>query len=258
LNPNQRPATSRTLPTLGVLTLAVALIIDYWYYLNCYLKAIQPNPEGMVNLWNLYISYLTDPQKIITVWQNVLFGSDLAGSSIYLKYLLIPIFVMPFVYMVQILIRRKYPDFVLLWTNWPYMIYTIIWTVFGGTVNAIAQVENLYWNPAYNAPGTFDIGTHWITGTIFYAWLLCFAWAQYFHIDRFHPRFASFFDELFSLTIVLGINLHFEYIESLDPSRYFNMIGNSMSDIVAGVIFALAFASWIYSLLVPQEIGGYT
>jgi hypothetical protein len=228
------------------------------------------------------------------LWSDLLFGKGLQGSAIYVRYLLIPFFLLPLLYIAQTIIHRKWPlyrEYRLLYTSPAFLIFTELWILLTATVNGIAQTEGWYWakwplNGGFlEVPGTFDVATHFMAGGVFIAVIYNFAIAQWFGFDQLLLRMememfcashlrpdlaiwvnhnlsniCELFDDFAAGSITYGISVWFESIEAIHPEDYgtwTNLRGNSYSDLIAACFFALMFMSFIYRITVPRQVREY-
>jgi hypothetical protein len=194
-------------------------------------------------------------------------------------------FLGPVGFFAQEYLRKKYRlEGRILFTTWPYILFITCFTWFAATVGGIAQAEGWYWNPAYQVPGTFDVATHACTGGVFVGWFLTLAWSAWFGVDKLtsyisvrwayqSPYVFQFkagvwlarnisticetFDEFISYLLILGISVWFEYVEFVNPDKFWNLIGNSYSDIAAASIIGLFAICYVYDKLVSDPIRSY-
>lgn len=242
----------------GFLFLLGLILINVGVYFGLFIPFHRPNPQGMADVPTVLVSYFTDFAKLRNLWTDLLFGKGLQGSAIYVRFILVIMIAIPVIYLLQETIlylkkgwRFKYQVF---YTSWKFIGFLTLWAFLTGTINGIAQAENWYWNPAYKVPGSFDFGTHIMIGTLIFGWVYCFAFSQFFRIDyECGGDLAELFDTLCAGLIVLFISLYFEYIEFINPDRYWNLIGNSYSDIFAAVIVGGLMASFFYKRLVDYD-----
>ena len=273
----------RQLAGLGFILFLIALNLNLFY--GFFLPNARPNPPGMADVPKMLWSYFTNGSKLIWLWNDLLFGRGLQGSSIWVRYLLLPMFLGPLGFAVQEYLRKKYRlEGRILYTTWPYVIAMTIFTWFTGTVNGIAQAENWYWNEAYKVPGTFDAATHTLIGGVFVGWFLTLAWSSWFGVDKLTNYIAirwaydnpywfqsqvgvwvarnvsticETFDEFISFAWTMAISLYFEYVEFINPDRYWNLVGNSYSDVAMAAIVGTFALSYVYDKLVSDPIRTY-
>ena len=271
--------------------IVLALIINAnltstWYSVS------RPPLLGQPDIPVVILRYFSQTREMVLLWNDLLYGKGLQGSSIYVRYLLIPFFLLPLLYIAQTIIHRKYPktrDYTLLYTSPAFLIFTEIWILLTATVNGIAQTEGWYWakwplNGGFiEVPGTADILTHFMAGGIFITIAYNFAVAQWFGIDRLIRRFSDnlvmkdhvqsslwfyrnlsnaceLFDDFVAWAITYGVSVWFESVEALHPEDYgtwTNLRGNSYSDLIAACFFALMFMAFVYRFLVPKQVREY-
>jgi len=273
----------RQLAGLGFIIFLIALNLSLFYGL--FLPNARPNPERMADVPGTLWSYFTSAEKLAWLWNDLLFGRGLQGSSIWVKYLLVPVFLGPLGFAVQEILRQKFKvEGRILYTTWPYVIFMSAFSLFTATVNGIAQAENWYWNEAYKVPGTFDAATHALIGGVFAGWFLTLAWSSWFGVDKltnyvairwaydnpywFRSRVGVWtarnlsaiceaFDEFISFALTMAISLYFEYVEFINPDRFWNLVGNSYSDIAMAAIVGTFALSYVYDKLVSDAIREY-
>ena len=280
----------RQLAGLGFIVFLVALNLNLFY--GFFLPNARPNPPGAPDIPKVLWSYFTNSSKLIWLWNDLLFGRGLQGSSIWVKYLILPMFLGPLGFAVQEYLRKRFRiEGRILYTTWAYIIVITIFTWFAATVNGIAQAEDWYYQTIRLAdgselriPGSFDVCTHANIGAVLVGWFLTLAWSSWFGVDKLTAyisvRWAfnnpywlkskvgvwiarnlsticETFDELISSLLVWAISLYFEYLEFINPDRFFNLVGNSWSDMfAAGLIGWLAFC-YAYQKLVSAPIRSY-
>jgi hypothetical protein len=268
------------------LTVAFHLTFNIWY------PASRPPLPGQPDIPAVILSYFTNSTKMANLWYDLIYVRFLQGSAVVIRYLLIPFFLLPLLYIAQTIIHRKWPlyrDYSLLYTSWAFVIFTMMWILYTATVNGIAQAEGWYWakwpidGKMVEVPGSFDIGTHLNANGVIIAVCYNFAIAQWFGLDKFVSRTAmtvgfrlhhwrvmdwlfrnknmicESFDDFASCISAYIIAVPFEWVEALHPEDYgtwTNLRGNSYSDLIT-VFFALTIMAYAYRLLVPRAVRTY-
>lgn len=241
---------------------------------------------GQPDIPVVILSYFTNFTKLSQLWYDLIYVKFLQGSAVVIRYLLIPFFLLPTAYAAQILIHRKYPktrNYVLLWSSWPFIIFTMVWIFYTGTINGIAQAEGWYWakwpldGGFIEVPGNFDVCTHINAGGVIVATALNFAFAQWFGLDRLFRGLAgipavgfwfernlsnlcTLFDLHTSGAIAYAIEIIFETVEALHPEDYgtwTNLRGNTYADIFCTSFIPLMIMFFVYWLLVPHVVRTY-
>ena len=242
---------------LGVTTLSTLFIIAAIAYTE-FLKVAGAMPEGAPDIPAILCSYFVNPAKLADLWNQLLFRTDLSGSSNLIKYTLIPAILIPVYYVFQERIKIHTPNYpTIFYANYAYMAVLPIAIFLLQTMNGIAQINNLYWDPVANIAGRFDFATHSATGTTFFLCLLPVPWASWFSIEKLYRPASGYFDNLVNIAIIEIVSWYFEFNESLHPERYMNFLGNAQSDVVANVIVGFLVAYLIYSKLVDRYTRSY-
>jgi hypothetical protein len=277
----------------ALLFILVSLTVAYHLTFNVFLPASRPPLPGQPDIPAVILSYFTNATKMGQLWTDLLWGRGLQGSAIYVRYLFIPFFLLPLLYIAQTIIHRKRPlyrDYSLLYTSWAFLIFTMFWILLTATVNGIAQAEGWYWakwplnGGSIEVPGTFDVATHFMAGGVFIAVIYNFALAQWFGLDKLVSNLArqigfsshhwgtmewlyhnknticELFDDFSAASVTYGISVWFESVEALHPEDYgtwTNLRGNSYSDLIAACFFALMWMAFTYRLLVPRAVRTY-
>ena len=231
----------------AILLSLLAILFLFW---NQLINPSRPDVAAIT------VSYFADPRKLAWLWTNLIFGPGSGpvspvhqGSGPFIKFNLL--FIVGFLggFLAQRKLEGKY-----LWSSKGYLLFATLVTLIGSTINGIAQAEEWYWNFATNSPGNFDVATHFIAGLIIGSWLVNINFMDMF---RFSGKLGEFWEQFMVIAIFGIIAVGFEIIESLDPTRYFNVRGNSIQDMVVGVAGILV-VSWAYDKLVDWQKKGST
>jgi hypothetical protein len=227
---------------------------NLYIYIMLLLPIVNPNPAGSKNVLDALIAYFTNPAKLAFIWTWIM-ASDIPGSSPMLKYMLIPLILIPILYGLHELARKKWPQsHRIFWANWTYIVAAEIFMFYVTTANGIAQYENWYWNEVLKVPGTADFLTHANLAGALCILFLMIAWADIIGLHQ--ARLAMLFDSFISYLIANLGAVWFEWTESLNPAKYMNILGNMQSDLAA-VFVGLLVAYFIYTSIVPRTISGY-
>ena len=230
--------SKRAIPAAIILIFLLIVLLYYW---NLLINPSEPDLLGIT------VSYFLEPLKMAGLWGTLLFGSGFGGSGPFIKFNLLFIGAFGLVFVVQRTLEGR-----ILWSSRPYLIFAILVTLIGSTINGIAQAEGWYWNFATNSPGNFDVATHFIAALIIGSWLVNINFMDMF---GFRGRIGEFWEQFMIIAIFGIIAVGFEIIESLIPEVYFNVRGNSIQDMVVGVAGILV-ASWVYDKLVDWKEKG--
>jgi hypothetical protein len=278
---------------VGALLFIVVVVVASVHITINMLSVSRPPLPGQPDIPVVILSYFTNSTKMATLWYDLIYVRFLQGSAGVIRYLLIPLFLLPFLYIGQTIIHRKWPlyrDYRLLYTSWAFLIFTMFWILLTATVNGIAQAEGWYWarwpidGKLVEVPGSFDIGTHFMAGGVFIAVIYNFALAQWFGLDKlvsglarqigfsshhwgtmewlYHNKnmICELFDDFAAASVTYIISVWFESIEALHPEDYgtwTNLRGNSYSDLIAACFFALMWMAFAYRLFVPRAVRTY-
>jgi len=275
----------RQLAGLGFIIFLVALNLNLFY--GFFLPNARPNPPGSPDIPKVLWSYFTNSTKLTWLWNDLLFGRGLQGSSIWVKYLILPMFLGPLGFAAQECLRKKFKiEGQILNTTWAYIIAITIFTWFAATVNGIAQAEDWYFQTVdgMRVPGTFDVCTHANIGAVFVGWFLTLAWSSWFGVDKLTNYVAirwtydnpywfrskvgvwlarnisticETFDQAISFLLILAISVYFEYIEFINPDKFWNLLGNSWSDISAACLIGSFAFFFLYDKLVTDAVREY-
>lgn len=185
-----------------------------------WLSVVEYEPE-QPNIPLVILSYLFIPQKFSTLWYELLFDG-LFGSAFLIKGLLL-LEVVPLYWWLQ----RRYEVPKILDCSKKYVTLMAVWNLLGACINGIAGIENWYWNPVTQTPGTFDLACHFIAGTLIVGWLLTLK----------VPK---------PIVLAVGyiIAVGWEIYESMHPEQYWNVYGNSLADVAAFLLGAIVLC-WL-------------
>ena len=100
-------------------------------------------------------SYFTSAEKLAFLWNDLLLGRGLQGSSTWVEYFILPMFLGPIGFAVQEFLRKRFRiEGIILNTAWAYVIAITVFTWFAATVNGIAQTEDWYFQTIVLADGS--------------------------------------------------------------------------------------------------------
>ena len=93
---------------LALVFVIVALFVNMnltsvWYSVS------RPPLPGQPDLPVVILSYFTSSIKLNQLWYDLLYVRFLQGSAVVIRYLLIPLLILPVLYIAQTIIHRKYP-----------------------------------------------------------------------------------------------------------------------------------------------------
>jgi len=131
----------RQLLGLDFILFLAALNLFYGFFL----PNARQNPHGSPDIPKVLWSYFTSAEKLAFLWNDLLFGRGLQGSSTWVKYLILPMFLGPIGFAVQEFLRKRFRiEGIIPNTTWAYVIAITVFTWFAATVNGIAQTEDWY------------------------------------------------------------------------------------------------------------------
>ncbi len=250
---------------LGLAVLLSLFLAGQYVYWGLYYPIRRPNPEGMtVDIPATILSYYTNPVKLAALWFDLLFGRYLQGSADIIRYIVLLFVAFPTIKYIQGRSWFKKHGIVIVWTNWAYVVFCLLFAFYAATTNGIAQTENWYGiqitcpNDGFKFwwPGTFDFATHYNAVGMIMFYAMSLGYSYWFKLtDWLRPKLCLCFDIAMTTSIGYLVAVVFEYIEMMNPDKYFNWFGNSLSDLSA--IIAIFMVVMVYLLLVPKEVSTY-
>ena len=130
-------------------------------------------------------------------------------------------------------------------TNWPYFVVLWIIVLFTTTFDNAANNYDWYWDPVHNVAGRVDVWTHMLAG-INAAFII-----SAFNFER-PLRLTRKWAWLADIGLVVAIAAFWEFLENLYPEFYFNLLMNSLQDLVMTALVGGIIAVLLYEKLVDE------